>query len=240
MSDKYNILEQPNTQECDDHLWWIVQQPQPMPIENLLPQCSAEGRKKALQQSFKSEHGISRAYIQEIAAYCVEHNDFDNAEMNAVLTSAVAGNIRNAVELLVRAIGHNLDPQIARLAVQLKNVHATHLFLDVFGCADLNIFQTAAHGGLCDIVERMLPFCDAKANDSFALFNAVRCKHQDCVDMLYPVSDVKLVVQRLNTNFPHHVDPLWEEFKARVGRDVLCNHLNSDGESKKTIAKRKI
>lgn len=232
MSNKYDILEEHTVDENDAHLWWIVQQRTFMPIAEFLPVCSAVGRVKALDAAFKSEWASGRSHIETIVVYCLQHNEFDLPEMRDILKSAMASNLQTLVEMLVGAMGENVDPSLLRFAVQVKNTRATHVLLDVLGCTDINIFESAAKMGLTEIVERMLPFCDPKENESFALFNAVRAGHQNCIDMLYAVSDTQKVVKRLEMHFPNVVDPVWEAFKARVQRDILCEHINSEGSAR--------
>jgi hypothetical protein len=61
------------------------------------------------------------------------------------------------------------------------------------------------------------------------LYQAVRCNHQNCVDLLYAVSDPNVVVERLKQDFPHHTTPVWDDFKARVERDVLRETVGNAG-----------
>lgn len=226
MSNKYDILGDHTAEENDAHLWWLVQQQTTASIAEVLPVCSVAGRKNALEEAFKSEWASGRMCADKIVAYCLQHNEFNLSEMHEILDSVVFSNIKSIVEMLVDALGENVDVKILRSAVQVKNMHATHLLLDVLGCTDAHVFQTASLMGMADVVERMLPFCDPKENDSFALFNAVRAGQHNCIDVLYAVSDTQMVVNRLNKHFPQTVDPVWEAFKARVQRDVLEQHVD--------------
>lgn len=235
MPHKYDILRDHTPDENDAHLWWLVQQQTTLSIAEVLPVCSEAGRKNALEEAFKSEWASGRECAAKIVAYCLQHNEFDLSEMHDILNSGVFYNI-NIVEMLIGALGENVDIKILRLAVQVKNMHATHLLLDVLGCTDAHVFQTASLMGMGDVVERMLPFCDPKQNDSCALFNAVRAGHQNCIDMLYAVSDTQMVVNQLNKHFPQTVNPVWEAFKARVQRDVLEQYVSltpAAGKSRK-------
>lgn len=183
-------------------------------VDALLPLCSAEGRKNALKDLVTVE---SEEAVLAVAAYCVRRNELTPSEINTLALLAVMSASHRLVEFLAPLLVK--DPHLLNVCILLKNPCSAHTLIDAFGF-DADSFELAAQMGLDSVVARLLPLA-APQHKSEALYQAVRCNKQVCVDLLYKDSDCKTVVQRLNTDFPHHSTPVWEDFKTRVERDVL-------------------
>lgn len=61
--------------------------------------------------------------------------------------------------------------------------------------------EYAALGGSRELLEIFLPYADPKYNESAALWCAVQSEHIDCIRILIPISDVNLILNRLQ-DFP--------------------------------------
>lgn len=192
-------------------------------LHALLPLCSTEGRKNALKGMVTVE---SEEAVVAVAAYCVRRNELTTSEINTLALLAVTSSTHRLVELVAPLLSK--DPHLLNICILLKNPRSAHALIDVFGF-DAESFELAAQMGLDSVVARLLPLGDPKHNNSQALYQAVRCNHQTCVDLLYEESDRKTVVERLNTDFPHHSTPVWEDFKTRVERDVLRSQIGGGG-----------
>jgi len=191
-------------------------------LHALLPLCSTEGRKNALKGMVTVE---SEEAVVAVAAYCVRRNELTPSEVNTLSLVAVTSSTHRLVELVAPLLPK--DPHLLSMCILLKNFRSAHTLIDVFGF-DAESFELAAQMGLDSVVARLLPLADPKHKND-ALYQAVRCNNQICVDLLYEESDRKTVVERLNTDFPHYTTPVWEDFKTRVERDVLNKQIGGPG-----------
>lgn len=215
-----------NSSDFDEQLLCLVQnnmRPNLSLVNDLLPLCSSDGRKQALKCVVKVENEDTAVAV---ATYCVGRNEFTAIEINNFLTSAVISHNTGLVEVLAPFAAE--DRSILHMSILLKNSASTHILIDVLGF-DAESFELAAQIGLETVVGRLLPLSDPKNNNSEALYQAVRCNHQHCVDLLYDLSDCEVVVKRLREDFPHHTTSVWDDFKARVERDVLLENVGNAG-----------
>ncbi len=192
-------------------------------LNDLLPLCSLEARKNALKYCVSVQN---ENIIAAVARHCAHHNEFTAIEINNFITAAVISQTNTLVEIL--APFSPKDFNLLRMSILLKKITSSHILIDYFGFDDES-FELAAQMGMESVVEKLLPLSEPKNNNSEASYQAVGCNHQNCVDLLYDLSDPKAVVQRLNDNFPHHTTSVWDDFKARVERDVLQENIGNVG-----------
>lgn len=215
-----------NTHNFDEQLHCLVHSNLPTDLSslhNLLPLCSLEARKNALKYSV-SAHNTNIALA--VVRYCARHNEFTANEINNLITTAIISQNNILVEIIAPFTPKDLN--LLRTSILLKNIQSSHTLIDIFGFDDES-FELAVQMGMETVVEKLLPLSKPKNNNSEALYQAVRCNQQKCVDLLYDLSDPKAVVQRLNENFPHHTTSVWDDFKTRVERDVLRENVGNVG-----------
>ena len=190
--------------EYDEQLQCLVEnnaQPNLVLLNNLLPLCSLDARKKA-------------------------NNELTKVEINNFVTAAVISHTYGLVDVLAPFLAEDFN--LLCMAILLKNTKSAHALIGVFGF-HAEAFELSSQMGLESVVEHLLPLSEPKDKNSEALYQAVRCNHQNCVDLLYAVSDPNVVVERLKQDFPHHTTPVWDDFKARVERDVLRETVGNAG-----------
>lgn len=194
-------------------------------VENLLPLCGATGRKDALKSVVKANNEKLSTLI---CTYCVEHNDLTPTDITMFLHMAVVACNHPTVKILAPLSAPDFD--LIKISLLTKNVDASHILTDAFGF-DSECFTLAAQTGWDSVLAQMLPKSNPQDHGE-ALYQAVRCNHQRCVDLLYDATDAddaKIVVQRLKENFPHYTTQIWDDFKARVARDVLQGSIGDVG-----------
>lgn len=190
--------------------------------------CSLDARKKAIKYSMTAKNNKNDVAVA-VVAYCLKHNELTKIEINNFVTTAVISHTYGLVEILAPLMSEDFN--LLRMAILLKNIPSTHALIDVFGF-DTEAFELAAQVGLESVVKQLLPLSNPKSNNSEALYQAVRCNHQNCVDLLYAVSDPNVVVERLKQDFPHHRTVVWDDFKSCVERDVLRETVGHLGFSR--------
>ncbi len=79
-----------------------------------------------------------------------------------------------------------------------------------------DVLDRAAQCGHAEILKIVLPYTDPKIHESNALLWAVYNNHQPCVDVLFEVSDVDVVWQRVNERRANMSDEGFYYFEQRM------------------------
>ena len=156
------------------------------------------------------------AVLTQHPSYVTEHRDL----LNKKLSDAAE---RGATEC-VRELLQVSDPKYQRNhplfeAAFMGNVECVKLLLPVSDPLFHNqCLLMVAYNGEVGVLRVLMEVCDPKADNSEALYNAIVTSRKECIDLLLPVSDCEVVLEKLehdHPNSPYLYEPLQHALAQR-------------------------
>lgn len=88
------------------------------------------------------------------------------------------------------------------------------------GAEESLALRWACEFGRLECVELLLPVSDLLAAESAALYAACEYEYTECIDLLYSGSDVPLVLNRLQLEYPNNYEK-WQYLQQKHEADLL-------------------
>ena len=126
------------------------------------------------------------------------------------------------VRLLTNHISEDCKNSALAIAAAQGHISCVKILLTVADpCAEESLaLRWACEFGRLECVELLLPVSDLLAAESSALYAACEYEYTECIDLLYSGSDVPLVLNRLQREYPNNYEK-WQYLQQKHEADLL-------------------